>query len=181
MPIRSGDELAAARAERIEAAQAVLADAVTAIRDGEDWQRFLGFQARLHAYSANNVLLLTVAHQRMYEQGAVSTPLPSYVASYRRWQELGRQVRRGQNGLAILAPVRGMYREAIDGAGNTRRLGRGEAPAGGETERSTPYLRGFTVEKVFYPPSRPAACQSRTRPHRDYSAVRPRADWARRS
>ena len=63
---KSREEAAAERAERIEAAQAVLADAVGGIRDGQDWQRFLGFQAKLHAYSANNCLLIATQHRKDY-------------------------------------------------------------------------------------------------------------------
>ena len=43
-----------ARAARVEAAQAVLADAVRGLRSGADWCRFLDFQSRLYDYSANN-------------------------------------------------------------------------------------------------------------------------------
>lgn len=145
----SREGAAAARAERIEAAQAVLADAVAGIRVGRDWRRLLGFQSKLHAYSANNCLLITAQHLHKYEQGLVPTPLPTYVASYRRWQDLGRQVQRGQSGMAIIAPMRGFRREAVDADGNTRRLGRDERPETGEQETKTAYMRGFTVEKVF--------------------------------
>ncbi len=143
------EEIAAARAERIEAAQQLLAEAVAEIRSGEDWQRFLGFQAQLHAYSPNNSLLIAIQHQRLYGQGKVPTPLPTYVASYRRWQQLGRQVQRGQTGMAIIAPMRGTRREASDRDGNVRRLGRDEQPHAGEVEARSSFLRGFTVEKVF--------------------------------
>ncbi|WAX55137.1 ArdC-like ssDNA-binding domain-containing protein [Jatrophihabitans cynanchi] len=145
----SREEAAAARAERIDAAQAVLADAVAGIRDGDGWQRFLAFQAKLHAYSANNCLLITAQHLHKYEQGLVPSPLPTYVASYRRWQDLGRQVQRGQSGMAIVAPMRGFRREAVDADGNTRRLAGDERPDAGEQETKTAYMRGFTVEKVF--------------------------------
>jgi antirestriction protein ArdC len=143
------EEASAARAQRIDEAQAVLADAVEAIRDGQDWKRFLGFQSKLHSYSPNNCLLIVAAHAQLYEAGKVATALPSYVASYRKWQELGRQVGRGQAGIAIIAPMRGVRREAVDGDGQVRRLGAGEEPAAGEQETKTSFMRGFTVEKVF--------------------------------
>lgn len=145
----SKEQTAEARALRVEAAQAVLAEAVGDLRSSEDWTRFLGFQSQLYDYSANNVLLIIVQYQQLYEAGKVATPVPSYVASYRKWQGLGRQVDKGQTGLAIIAPMRGTHREAVDADGNARRLGRGESPANGDTERSTRYMRGFTIEKVF--------------------------------
>ena len=146
----SKERAAEARGARVEAAQAVLADAVRGLRSGVDWSRFLDFQSRLYDYSANNVLLIVVQHQQLFEAGRVSTPVPSYVASYRKWQELGRQVERGQSGLAIIAPMRGVARVATDEHGTVLRvLRRGEAPAAGEREARQPRMRGFTVEKVF--------------------------------
>lgn len=145
----SPDQARAAKTERIEAAQEVLTEAVGAIRSGDDWRRYLQFQAQLHDYSANNCLLLIVQHTRLFEQGKVATPVPSFVASYRKWQELGRQVERGQTGMAIIAPMRGIRREAVSPDGATRPLARGQSPDVGEREVRTGFLRGFTVEKLF--------------------------------
>lgn len=142
-------ELADVRRKHVEAAQAALAEAVAGIRSGEDWRRYLEFQSQLHEYSANNCLLLIMQHGKLFEAGKVSTPIPSYVASYRKWQELGRQVERGQSGMSIIAPMRGIHRDAVSGDGSTRPLARGETPAAGEREVKTGFLRGFTVEKVF--------------------------------
>lgn len=139
----------AARAERVEAARAVLAEAVTNLRTGEDWRRFLRFEARLHAYSANNVMLIAVQHARAFEAGTVATPFPSSVASYRRWQQLGRQVEKGQHGYVIFAPMRGVRRIATGEDGQSRELGRDEQLNGGETAERVGFLRGFTVESVF--------------------------------
>ncbi len=144
------EQAAEARAARVEAAQAVLADAVANLRSGEDWTRFLDFQSRLYDYSANNVMLIIAQYQKLYEAGKVATPVPSYVASYRKWQELGRQVERGQTGLAIIAPMRGVARVATDDSGKVLRVLRSdEAPAPGEREARKQWMRGFTVEKVF--------------------------------
>ena len=43
--------------ERIEAAQRVLADEVEAVQSGDDWKRYLEFQARLPSYGPRNVIL----------------------------------------------------------------------------------------------------------------------------
>jgi biotin carboxyl carrier protein len=144
------EQAAEARAARVEAAQAVLADAVTNLRSSEDWTRFLDFQSRLYGYSANNVLLIIAQYRELYGAGKVSTPMPSYVASYRRWQQVGRQVIRGQTGLAIIAPMRGIARVATDDDGTVVRVLHGdETPASGEHEALRPWMRGFTIEKVF--------------------------------
>jgi antirestriction protein ArdC len=67
---------------------------VERILNGEEFKRYLAFAARFHRYSANNCLLILV--QR---------PNATRVAGYKRWQELGRQVKRGEEGMRILAPI----------------------------------------------------------------------------
>ncbi len=67
---------------------------VQEIMSSDGWRRYLAAQARFHQYSAGNVLLILV--QR---------PDASQVAGYTTWQGLGRQVRKGEKGIAILAPV----------------------------------------------------------------------------
>ena len=80
--------------ERLEKAHDVLTKAVEDLLSGEDWAAMLATAARFHRYSANNVML--IRFQR---------PDATRVAGYRAWQGLGRQVRRGERGIAILAPV----------------------------------------------------------------------------
>ena len=59
-------------AAKVALAQKTLAAEVTALQSGEDWQRYLAFQARLHTYSPNNVMLITAWSDRMcQERGAV--------------------------------------------------------------------------------------------------------------
>jgi antirestriction protein ArdC len=60
----------------------------------ETLQEFLAFQARFHDYSFRNCLLI-----------AIQKPDATFVAGFRRWQELGRFVRKGEKGIMILAPI----------------------------------------------------------------------------
>ena len=136
-------------AAKVAAAQEVLAAEVGALVSGDDWRRFLDFQAQLHDYSANNVMLIFAQHGRAYEEGRVPEPTPTFIAGFETWRALGRSVDRGQHGYAILAPMRGMRREARDAEGHVRALSRGDRPTVGETETKTPVLRGFTVATVF--------------------------------
>lgn len=71
-----------------------LAAAVDQLGSGEQWQAWLAFARGFHRYSFNNLLLIW--SQR---------PDATAVASYRTWQAKGRQVRRGELGLRILAPI----------------------------------------------------------------------------
>ena len=107
------------RTERLEGLQQQLADQVAALVSGEDWARMLETAARFHRYSANNVMLIMC--QR---------PDASRVAGYRTWQGLGRQVRRGERGITILAPCR--YKVEDKETGDPRWV-----------------VRGFTTTTVF--------------------------------
>lgn len=71
-----------------------LAEQVETLTSSEGWRRWLETAARFHTYSINNQLLI-----------AMQRPDATRVAGYRVWQGLGRQVRKGERGIAILAPV----------------------------------------------------------------------------
>ena len=60
-----------------------------------DWQRYLKIQSQFYNYSFNNVLLILSQF-----------PGASRVAGYQRWQELGRQVKKGSKSIKILAPLK---------------------------------------------------------------------------
>ena len=149
MPRMSKQEWQEQSAARVAAAQEVLKREVTAIQSGDDWQQFLRLQARLHSYSPNNVLLIWRQHVQALEEGRVATSEPTYVAGFRAWQALGRQVAKGQHGYAVLAPVRRTERVAADPGGNVRHLGRDDQPESGEVEHSRQVISGFKVEHVF--------------------------------
>ena len=68
-------------AAKVAAAQEVLAAEVGALITGADWRQFLDFQATLHDYSANNVMLIFAQHARAYEEGRVPEPAPTYIAT----------------------------------------------------------------------------------------------------
>lgn len=55
---------------------------------------YLAAMARFHRYSFGNVLMI-----------AAQRPDASRVAGYRAWQQLGRQVREGEKGILIFAPM----------------------------------------------------------------------------
>jgi len=69
----------------------------------ETFDRYLSWISRFHSYSFGNISL--ILSQR---------PDSTYVAGYRTWQQLGRQVRAGEKGLAILVPMRAKLRTELD-------------------------------------------------------------------
>jgi DNA primase len=83
-----------ARAAKLEALHATLAEKIAAIRDGADWRNWLRVAAKFHAYSFNNQILI-----------AAQQPDATEVAGYSAWKALGRQVNKGEQGIQILAPV----------------------------------------------------------------------------
>lgn len=83
-----------AQKEVLAATLATLADGVDTLRTSDAWRAMLTWQSKFHRYSANNVLLIML-----------QCPTATRVAGYRRWIELGRQVRKDEKSIRILAPV----------------------------------------------------------------------------
>jgi antirestriction protein ArdC len=120
------------RTDKLAEAHDRLAAAVEALVTGDDWQAFLTMAAKLHGYSANNVLLILS-----------QAPWASQVAGYQTWKQVGRQVRAGEKGIAILAPCR--YRSVGDDNDGDDGAGQPEAQPGRIV------VRGFRVVHVFDP------------------------------
>ena len=93
-----------ARTDRLEALHQQLAAGVEAIRDGQAWADWLTVASRLHSYSFNNQILI-----------AMQKPEARMVAGYGAWQAMGRQVRKGEKAIWILAPVTRRARTDADG------------------------------------------------------------------
>ena len=125
----------AARTERLEALHRQLAAGVAAIRDGQAWRGWLDTAARFHAYSFRNQVLI-----------AAQNPDATLVAGYGAWQAMGRQVRKGEKGLWVLAPVtarRARSEQDVPG---------GDEPAGQEDPapaRGRGPVVGFRAAAVF--------------------------------
>lgn len=99
------EEAWAAREARLDELHERLTGAVEQLVSGEDWARALSFAAKFRSRSFNNTLLIWAQHVQAFEEGRVSEPFPTFVAGYRQWQGLERQVMRGQAGYMIFAPV----------------------------------------------------------------------------
>ena len=106
--------------EKLRAALATLEAGIGTILDGEGFARYLRALARFHSFSANNVLLILAQN-----------PAATRVAGYKTWQDLGRQVRKGERGLVILVPLARRVRDE----------------EGGEEERRV--VTGFGIGHVF--------------------------------
>ena len=80
--------------QRVDTAIASLETGLQELLDSQTWRNFLTVMCKFHTYSANNIQLI---HQQF--------PQATMVAGYRRWQELGRQVKKGEKSICILAPM----------------------------------------------------------------------------
>lgn len=61
---------------------------------GERYKTYLQTMAKFHRYSFNNTVLI-----------AMQRPDATLVTGYRNWQNMGRQVKKGEKGITILAPA----------------------------------------------------------------------------
>lgn len=78
----------------MQAALDRLHQGVTDLMSSHGWQAALNFRSQFHSYSFFNSLLILA--QR---------PNAQLVSGYRKWQQVGRQVRKGEKGITILAPM----------------------------------------------------------------------------
>jgi len=126
--------------DKLTALHEQISDGVAALVQSDGWRAMLDTAAKFHSYSLGNLLLI-----------GAQAPQATRVAGFRTWQSLGRQVRKGERGIAILAPC--TYRpKAADRAEPAAPAGPepatscsgGAAPnAGGKP------VRGFRVVHVF--------------------------------
>jgi hypothetical protein len=116
--------------EALEGLHRDLREKLTEFTTGDEWLAWLHGARQFHRYSPTNQLLLML-------QGA-----EGHVASYRTWQRIPAvdgghcQVRRGEHGLTILAPLTTTRREIDDDTGEEVVV-----PAG---------IKGFRPVKVFH-------------------------------
>ncbi|MEP7194221.1 MAG: ArdC-like ssDNA-binding domain-containing protein [Actinomycetota bacterium] len=80
--------------EKLVALQGRLSEQVQSITTGEQWAAWLRTAGRFHTYSWGNTMLIQM-----------QKPEATRVAGYKTWSQVGRQVRKGETGITILAPV----------------------------------------------------------------------------
>lgn len=71
--------------------------------NSESYKAFLKVQSQFHSYSFRNAMLIYI-----------QKPDATRVAGYKTWQKLGRQVRRGEKGIGIIAPSPYKYNKEVN-------------------------------------------------------------------
>ncbi|HZZ26763.1 MAG TPA: ArdC family protein [Pirellulales bacterium] len=89
------------REEAQQRSEEALQELIHALEQGrsETLIKYLETLARFHHYSFGNTILI-----------AIQRPDATHVAGFHRWRQLGRVVKKGEHGIAILAPL--VYKQA---------------------------------------------------------------------
>src|SRR5699024_150226 len=93
-----------AQAQRL---QESIVEQVAQLRDSTAWQQFLAYVRAFHSYSVNNLMLIAAQH-----------PGASQVAGFRKWQSLGRQVRKGEHAIKIFGFAKKKITDDSDNTGD---------------------------------------------------------------
>lgn len=108
------------RRARLDRAHEQLQTAVESLTTSQGWQNMIAARSWLRRYSMNNLLMISI--QR---------PDATDVRSLKKWNDVGRHVRKGEKAIKILAPCR--YRVTDDNEDDDTRY----------------EVRGFTLVSVF--------------------------------
>jgi antirestriction protein ArdC len=128
-----------------------LGDKVAALASSEQWLVYLRFVSAFRHYSFNNVLLI-----------AAQCPHATRVAGYRKWQELGRQVRKGERAIKILG-----Y--------STKKITKTDPETGEEIEGRVPRYPVLAVFDISQTDGEPVPTEQLSTPDRGRSGRRARA------
>ena len=106
-PVSEAERVAAAedRQATLDKLHAQLSDGILALNDPQAWQAWLKFSSQFHRYSFGNALLIML-----------QDPQATHVAGYQAFKSMGRQVRRGETGIKVLAPIT-RHEPRLDNAG----------------------------------------------------------------
>lgn len=104
----SDAERAAYRESKRAEARDAIERAARALLTSDGWRRWAETRATFHDYSANNCMLI-----------AMQCPEATRVAGFKAWERLGRQVRKGEHAIRIMAPM--VVKRRDDDASETRR------------------------------------------------------------
>lgn len=124
-----------AQEEKIKEITERLEKGIEDLFESENYKNYLATMSKFTSYSLNNTLLIAM-------QKADATT----VAGYTTWKSLGRQVKKGEKAIQILAPIIYKKKREDEGEKNDKASARRDKPLNEETEK---ILVGFKVVNVF--------------------------------
>lgn len=95
------DQRAKALRERVMELAAAVADPTKSDEVFAEYMKWIGQLHQRYSFANTSLILTAIPHA-------------TYVAGYRRWQALGRQVKYGQKGVPILVPLHGATQQRTD-------------------------------------------------------------------
>ncbi len=124
--------------EKLQQLTDKLQDGVRQVFESERYTEYLKVMSRFHRYSYRNSLLI-----------AMQNPNATMVASYGKWQELGRQVQRGEKAIQILAPTPYKTKKEMDVIDQESQMPVLNADGSVMTEEVEITIPAFRIANVF--------------------------------
>ncbi len=121
--------------EKIKEITERLEKGIESLFESENYKNYLKTMSKFTSYSLNNTLLI-----------AMQKPDATTVAGYTTWKSLGRQVKKGQKAIQILAPIIYKKKREDEGEEDDKASARRDKPLSEETEK---ILVGFKIVNVF--------------------------------
>jgi len=126
--------------DKLAALHEQISEGVAALVESEGWRAMLDTAAKFHSYSLGNLVLI-----------ALQAPQATRVAGFRSWQSVGRQVCKGERGIAILAPCtyRPKTADRAEPAAPADQEPATSCSGGAVPDAGGRQVRGFRVVHVF--------------------------------
>ena len=123
-------------AERMKEITDRLEAGIQALFESEQYKAYLTAMSKFHNYSFNNTLLI-----------AMQRPDATLVTGYRNWQSMGRQVKKGEKGITIIAPapIKRKKEQAVLDQEQKPVIGPDGKPKTEEVEVTLPCFKAITV------------------------------------
>ena len=128
--------IAGEKERKIDAVLRQLKEGLEGIQQGDNFRAFLVTMSRFHNYSLGNQMLIML-----------QKPGATRVAGFNTWKDLGRWVKKGEGGIAILAPIMPPRRKPDQQDRQKEDAAKGEEEA--EQELAEPRPLTFKVVYVF--------------------------------
>src|SRR5574338_17692 len=97
--------------DKLDESLTKLVDGVTGVVDSNEFKAWLRTAAMFHNYSFGNQWLI-----------AIQRPSATRVAGFKKWEKMGRKVKKGEKGIMILVPYKAKAELDEDGNEKPRRM-----------------------------------------------------------